>query len=217
MTKDEYISFKHFWKVVKYKKYQILIISVSMALITLIVSLFIPPRYRAETVLMMPETASGESGMSSALGLLSPQLLASKGISSQVIKAMLESKNCRDNIVKKYNLIKVYRVKNVKDAIELLGKRTKIGIFNLTGEFKIQVEDTDPERSAIIANYYINMIDTMNSKIKITTQYPIMKVIDKASIPTKKVFPKIKLNIIITFLISVLLTSSSYVLSSKIE
>jgi capsular polysaccharide biosynthesis protein len=215
LTKDEYISFKHFWKVVKYKKYQILIISVSIALITLIVSLLIPPRYQAETVLMMPETASGESAMSGALGILSPRFSAEKGITSQAIKVMLGSKNCRENIVKKYNLIEVYKSKSMNGAIELLGKRTKIGIFNLTGEFKIQVEDTNPEIAAKIANYYVIMISVMNSKMKITAKYPIIKVIDKATIPTKKAFPKIKLNIVIAFLISTLLISSYYVLSSK--
>lgn len=218
MTKEEYISFKHFIKVVRYRKIPILIISLIVAIITLIVSLVIPPTYKAETTLLMPEsTSKSASAISSALGVLSPRFSSTQGMSSQLIKSMLESRSCMSYVVKKFDLIKVYKVKDMDQAIQILNKNTKIGIFSLLGVIKIQVYDKNPQRAAALANYYVDMIYLMNSKYKITTDYPIIRVMDKAEVPKIKIAPKIKFNVLISFLIALVLSVTYYVVFSKIE
>ena len=216
MNKEEYISLKGLWRILLIKKWQIISVSFAAAIIAMIVSLFLPKTFTAEAVLLMPEAASGSSALSSPLGLISPRFTTQQGLSSQVIKAALESKKCLKKVVKKFNLNKVYKLKNIENTIDLLSQRTKIGIFNLTGEIKIQVKDRSPQRAAEICNYYITMIDTMNAKLKLTSDKSLIKILDFASPPLKKSSPKIKLNMIIAFLVAFFIITSYYAFSKRL-
>ena len=197
------------------KKWQILSICFITVILTMIVSLLLPKNFKAEAVLLMPEAASGSSLISSPLGIISPRLSGEQEISSQVIKTMLESKRCLVKAVKRFNLREVYRKKDIHDTILLLQERTNIGIFNLTGEIKIQVLDRDPKRAADICNYYIFSIDTLNSQLRLTSTKEVVKVLDYASPPKEKSSPRIKLNMLVSFLLAFIISFSYYVFSSK--
>lgn len=215
MNKEEYISLKELWRILLIKKWQIISVSLGAAIIAMVVSFFLPKTFTAEAVLLMPEAASGSSALSSPLGLLSPRFTSQQGLSSQVIKTVLESKKCLEKVVRKFNLNKVYKSKNTENTIDLLSQRTKIGIFNLTGEIRIQVKDRSPQRAAEICNYYISMIDTMNIRLKLTSDKSLIKILDFASPPRKKSSPKIKMNMIIAFLVAFFIITSYYAFSKR--
>ena len=181
----------------------------------MIVSFLLPRTFKAEAVLLMPEAATSSTLISSPLGIFSPKLGAGQGLSSQVIKAVLGSKRSLSKVAKKFNLQKVYKKEDMGNTMLSLEERTKIGIFNLTGEIKIQVLDRDPQRAADICNYYISLIDTLNAQLRLTSTKEIVKVLDYAFPPKKKSSPKIKLNMLVSFLLAFVIAFSYYVFSSK--
>jgi uncharacterized protein involved in exopolysaccharide biosynthesis len=215
LNNEEFISFKEIIGIFWAKKWWILSISFITAVITMIVSFFLPKTYAAEAILLMPEAATSSTLISSPLGIFSPKLGAGQGLSSQVIKAVLGSKRSLSKVAKKFNLQKVYKKEDMGNTMLVLKERTKIGIFNLTGEMKIQVQDRDPQRAADICNYYISMIDTLNSQLCLTSTKEIAKVLDYASPPKNKSSPRIKLNMLVSFLLAFVIAFSYYVFSSK--
>lgn len=200
MTKEETLNLIFAWRIFWKCKKIIILYSLVAAIIAMIVSFILPKTYEAKIILLMPEISAGASGIASSLGFLSPNLTLEEGISSQSIKSILESETCLKLVIDKFDLINVYRKKNIEETMKILKKRTNIGIFNLSGTIELVFKDRDREKVAEIGNYYIKTLEIINEKLELTTEKPIVKVLDPAVPPLKKSFPKTRYNMIFAFL-----------------
>ncbi len=214
MDSNEFVSFRELWRIFWERKKRILLISFAVSILIMIVSFFLPKIYTAETVLLMPESEmGGGGGIVGALGISGFEM--EEGITSQVIKIFILSKSCRRKIVEKFSLIEVYGARDMSEALEILEKRTSFGIFNIKGEILFEVEDRDPERAVEISKYYLQVLEEFNKKFNLTSKNPVVKIIDPPTPPNFYSSPKIKLNMMGSFLLTMLILISFYVFTEK--
>jgi capsule polysaccharide export protein KpsE/RkpR len=136
--------------------------------LTLLISLLIPNRYESSTELMPPDMHGGASealmagllGRAGAGGLvgLGANLL---GIDSSgaIFIGVLHSRSVADNLVKRFDLKRVYRSRRDQDARRELANRTTISEDRKSGIIAISVEDRDPNRAAALASAYVDELN----------------------------------------------------------
>lgn len=183
------------WRKVWNWKWILLISSISIGILSLIVSLILPKAYEAKVTILAPESMVG--GI--AGGLIAQAAGLGKGgeISSQTILALLNSSAETEAVIENFNIIEAFGLKNKSDAYKLLEKITDFAVDHLEGVIRVKVETHSPKLSAEMANFYVNYLNTLNEQIKITTEKPLVKVIDWASIPSRPSKPRIKWNTVI--------------------
>jgi uncharacterized protein involved in exopolysaccharide biosynthesis len=135
---------------------------------TAIISLILPKWYRATAVIMPPEKDTGSMNIASMLSNLPISGLGINLGTNETMNylAMLRSRTVRENIVKKFDLQKVYD----KDDIELTLKAFDQNIeFNIgkEGQIIIEVFDKVPTRATDIANTFVSELDSLNTLFKV--------------------------------------------------
>ena len=142
--------------------------------IALVIAILVPNRYAATTRLMPPESPGG-SGMAmiSALvgkaagpGLsgLASDLLGSKTSGALYIEA-LRSRTVEDRLVNRFDLRRVYGVRYMEDARTYLEGNTSISEDRKSGVITIGVNDRDRQRSAALAQAYVEELNWLLSQV----------------------------------------------------
>ena len=138
--------------------------------IALVVSGFIAPTYTASTTLMPPQQA--QSGAASALASLGSlgTLAGGGGIRTAADQyvALLQSATVSDRIVERFKLMEVRGTKFRVDAREALAHSVRIGLGKKDGLITIEVDDTDPQRAADIANRYVDELRRVTANLALT-------------------------------------------------
>jgi len=154
------------------RKWLILGITFGAAIITAIVSLIMPPVYRAETKIFPPQLSSSMAteflrqigGISdiagTALGLKTP---------ADLYIGMLKSRTIADRIIERFNLVELYKAKYLEDA----RRRLTEDILEVKSDMKsgiitIAVEDKDPKRAADMANAFVEELKNMTKGLAVT-------------------------------------------------
>lgn len=147
-------------------KRMILLNTVAVAIASIVVALLLPRWYRAGVSVFPPEEEAGLlsnlSGLMSAAtfgaGRSALPVLASP---SDLLAAVIDSRTVREEIIRQFDLVRVYKVKTVDEAIEQMRGRVTIKVGN-EGVVKVRVIDRDPERAAAMANAFITELDRVN-------------------------------------------------------
>lgn len=154
------------------KKKAILIISVSVSVITAIITLFIPNQYKSMANLLPAQHHNLALGLlgESGLGSLAGSFLQPGVTQTDKFYVLLNSHTVKEDVVKKFHLEKVYKTIHSKypliDAIKKLDKNTKFEDHD-EGNFVIDVWDTNPKRAKAMADYYVKLLNKMNTQISI--------------------------------------------------
>lgn len=139
-----------------------------IALASVVVALLLPKVYRAESSIFPPE----DEGL--ALTSLS-SLLSGRGLSggraalpmlatpSDVYSAILKSRSLRQELVRRHDLLRVYKAPDMDHAIHRLGRAVSIKV-GAEGVVTVRVSDKDPERAAALANTAIELLDQINQE-----------------------------------------------------
>jgi uncharacterized protein involved in exopolysaccharide biosynthesis len=108
------------------------------------------------------------SGISSTLKDIGVTQIAGKGKSDGTYSplALIESRNLQDEIIKEYDLMKVYEVETMEDARKVFGELASADVLE-EGNIAISFEDTDPKRAAAIANRLVSEMNETNSRLAI--------------------------------------------------
>lgn len=135
----------------------------------LLIALVIPTQYRASAQLMPPDTQSG-SGMAmlaaltaktgSGLGALAGDMLGMKS-SGALFIGIMRSQSVQEDLVKKFDLRRVYGQKLLVDARATLDHNTSIMEDRKSGIITITVSDKNPKRSTDLANAYIDKLNSL--------------------------------------------------------
>jgi tyrosine-protein kinase Etk/Wzc len=154
------------------RKRLILGITFISALITAIVSLIMPPVFRAETSLLPPQPSS-----SMALQALSQLAGGAAGIGAEVLgiktpadlyAGLLKSNTVLDRIIDRFKLMELYDKEYRIDARKALLDNIEVNVDKKSNIITISVEDKDPVRAAQMANAFVEELKALTKGLAIT-------------------------------------------------
>src|SRR5262245_48816856 len=137
--------------------------------ITVVAALLLPPWYRASASLLPPSEEDSGVGLSSLLkdigvpGVKVP----TQSEPADVFVAILKSRRVNEEIVRQFDLRRLYHRQLMADALRGLSSHAKFAV-DPAGIIAIQVEDHDPKRAADIANAYVAVLDRFNRDVRMT-------------------------------------------------
>ncbi len=144
------------------------------ALLTLGITFLIPKWYTATAVILPPEESDLLSNMAMAQKALSKfpafGILQDYFTPADVFKAVLNSRTVQEELVRKHDLQRVYKLKSLEKTLKALSLNTRIKL-NPDGTLKVSVDDKDPRRAAALANDYLEALDRFNVEKRNTTAH----------------------------------------------
>ncbi len=150
-------------------------VTLGMTLIGLVVSFLLPVRYTASTAILPPlQGGSAGSALISQLGSLSSVASMAGGGSlglknpNDLQVALLKSRTIEDEMVDRFDLIKLYREKRRSLARKDLEKAVDIESGSKDGLIRISVTDRDPRRATDMANGYVEEFKKYSAGLAVT-------------------------------------------------
>lgn len=192
-------------------KYWKLIISITLiaTVIAVLYAMLATPIFKAETKFFIPkQDKSSLSGYMSAINSLGFGGLVGGDSSTEVVLNFINSRRMAKDVVIKFNLVQFYNQNNSVDdnpdklmfsAINNLKGSMSVN-NDKTGLITLGIESTDPQLAADIANFIVINLDIMNEELRISSQKPMVTVLDPAEKPLLKAKPKKKMIVIIGFM-----------------
>ena len=169
MKSGELSFWDYFAIVVKWRK----LIAINFVVICLVaagVSLVLPKWYEAKATILPPVEQPGAGfGLVSMLSELPFGEFGIPGVSSpsEVFKAILESRSVAEAIVRRWNLMEVYKKKKLTYAMLTLWDHSRVEITE-EGIIEIVVEERTPELAAGIANAFVEELDRINQMTSVS-------------------------------------------------
>lgn len=153
------------------RKKLIIGITLCAALITLVISLIMPPTYRAETKILPPQQSSSSLTME-ALSQLGPMAgIAGIGIKNpaDMYIGILKSRTVADRIIDRFNLMKLYDAEYREDARKrLIEDVLQAESDKNSGIIIISVEDKDPKKASDMANAFVEELRNLTKGLAVT-------------------------------------------------
>lgn len=130
------------------------------------ISFLLPEEYDARVQLLPPKEQKQGFGFADLLSALPiPSLrLGEKGTPADIFVAILKSPTMRREMVRDFDLMQLYQVDRMEEAIEILEKKTTVGKSE-EGTILIDVLATDPQMAAAMANRYAALLDSTNRRL----------------------------------------------------
>lgn len=153
------------------RKSFILIFAGSVAVLSIVISLFLKNNYTANSKILPPQQTQSMSttAMLNQLGPLAALAGSSLGLHnpSDIYVSMLRSRTVEDSLVSRFDLMKVYKSKMRGDALRSLEDHALIQ-SGKDGVISISVEDHDPNRAAEMANAYVDELEKLTKVLAVT-------------------------------------------------
>jgi tyrosine-protein kinase Etk/Wzc len=137
------------------------------------VSLMLPNRYTATANILPPQQSpSLAASMIGQLGALGPMAsMAQKDLGlknpNDLYVGMLRSRTVEDALIRRFDLLRVYRDQRMSDARRDLENSSSI-VLGKEGFIAISVEDQDRTRAPQIANAYIEQLRQLTQNLAVT-------------------------------------------------
>ena len=142
-------------------------------LLSVIVALLIPNRYKSVARLMPPDGQPGSglamaaaalSGQGSGLAGMAGDLLGLKS-TSELFVGILGSRTVADKLIQKFNLQKLYGVRRMEDARRVLAACTDASVDRKSQIITITVTDNNPQRAAVMAQAYVEDLNRLVAEV----------------------------------------------------
>lgn len=165
---DVALLLSKFWR-------RIAIITLVFFLLGILFALWLKPVYTGKAIILPPQQPQSSLGslLGSTLGSL-VSLGGGAGGASSFLKSpadmyigILKSQTIADQLIKEFNLQKVYHEKTLEDTRHALEKQSDFD-SQKDGLIHISVTDHDPQRASALANGYIDALYRMNSTLALT-------------------------------------------------
>ena len=169
--RDEEIDLREYFRVIAINKKLAAGITVGIVVIALIVSLILPPIYRAETKVLPPQQSASSmtAQMMYQLGGLAGLVPGALGVKTpaDTYIAMLKSRTVFDQIIDRFGLMKLYDVKFREDARKKL-EELVVARSGKDGIIIVTIEDKDPNRAADMANALVEELKRLSKGMAVT-------------------------------------------------
>lgn len=188
---EEEIDLRQYWQIISKRWLIVVAIPLLAALTSGIISFFIiKPSYQASTTLIVGKKAS-EEGQAAAQMLDNNVLLANQQL-AKTYATIAQSRTVEESVIKDLNL---------PLTAEKLDKLITVDQVKTTEILEIQVNNTNPELAASIANTMAQEFSKAVIEIK---KVDSVSIVDKAEVPDGPVKPNKKLNILIAFVVGLM-------------
>lgn len=169
---EDEVSLLELLTVIAKRKETIAVTVFAVMAVAAVVSLLIPNRYTANTSLLPPQQPQSlTSALASQFGGGMLGAVAGKDLGlknpNDVYVAMLNSRVIADALIRKFDLMKVYRVRHLSDARNDLKKATDIKLGK-DGLITVSFEDKDRGRAAEVANAYVTELRNLTASLAVT-------------------------------------------------
>lgn len=174
-SQDDDVNLLDYWRVIWKHRWMISGLFVGSVLVAAVVSFQMPKIYESKTTLL-PSLDSKDSsigglanGASNGGGLpnLGTLLPGASAPQTDFFVAMLQSRVMADEVIKRFNLMDLYKSDTTQDARKSLEAATTIMVTKLK-VVSITVEAQDPKLAADIANFYVANLERLNQTLKVT-------------------------------------------------
>jgi uncharacterized protein involved in exopolysaccharide biosynthesis len=191
-TQDKEVGF---WEIISVfvKWRRLLVVSFfAAAILTLVVSLFLPNWYSSKALLFPPQQETGGLGLSSLLGgglagMLSGgsrMALPTFATQSDIYAAVLKSRKVAEGVIAEHDLIKLYGTKTVeKTVLEFSGHLD--ARVEPDGMIRLSFEDKEPQRAAAVAQSLIDELNKVNSEVNAAQATATRKFVEERLDQTK--------------------------------
>lgn len=146
------------------------------AVLAAAIALLLPVTYEANIVLLPPAQTSsmasallGQLGGLGALGSLS-SLAGGLGMKTpaDMYVSLLKSRTVEDATIRRFDLMKEYRLKRISDTRKEFERRTNVVAGAKDGLIRITIQDRDATRAAELANGYVDEFRKLSASLAIT-------------------------------------------------
>ncbi len=138
-----------------------------VCLLVVVISLFLPKWYAATTSVLPPQEEGGgislPSGLASLASLSGGLSLPGTATTSDVFAAILKSRSVAERVIRKNELMRVYKKRDLQEAMQTLHDHTDIDV-SPEGIIKIKVTEKDPRLAARVANSLVEALDEVNQE-----------------------------------------------------
>lgn len=169
---DQGISVISLLTILAKHKRAILLFTFGCGVIAAIVSLLLPARYTATTVILPPQNQSAGSSVMAQLSSMGPMASLAGGLGiknpNDMYVAFLKSRTVEDAMVDRFHLKDEYNSKLPSDARKAFEDLCDIQSSAKDGLIRISVVDKDPRRAAELANGYIEVYRAFSGKLAVT-------------------------------------------------
>ncbi|MFZ0816983.1 MAG: GNVR domain-containing protein [Candidatus Sulfotelmatobacter sp.] len=159
--------------VVSRRKWLILYTTLATAAGAAIIALLLPNRYTATATILPPQqNQSLAASMIGQMGVLGPMAaMAQKDLGlrspNDLYVGMLHSRTVEDDLIRRFNLLRVYRERTMSGARRELEDASTLAIGK-EGFVTISVEDKDRSRAPQIANAYVEELRHLTQELAVT-------------------------------------------------
>ena len=155
------------------RKRFILLFTLGAALLTAGISLVLPVRYTAYASILPPQQSSTGAALLSQMangGGLAALAGSSLGLKSQVdvYVAMFGSRTVEDAMIRRFDLLKVYRTKKMSIARKIFEQRSTAVAGLKDGIIRVSVEASTPEQAAAMTSAYVEEFQKLASGVAVT-------------------------------------------------
>lgn len=175
VPQDEGMQFLDLLIILARRKRFVGLVATAITTIALLGSLAVSNRYTATASIMPPQQTPSASSMlmtqlaGSGLGSIAALAGGSLGLKNpnDLYIGLLKSRTIQDAIISKFGFVEIYGAKRLSDARKKLGEATNIrtGKDNLIA---ISFEDENPNRSADVANAYVDELRALTKSLAVT-------------------------------------------------
>jgi uncharacterized protein involved in exopolysaccharide biosynthesis len=138
-----------------------------------LLAFLIPARYESTVRLMPPDNTQSASlamataavsGGAGGLGSIATDLLGLKS-TSDIFVGILSSRTVQDQLIKQFDLRRLYGDRRMEDARRDLAERTGISVDRKSQIITITVTDHDPKRAAAMGQAYVEQLNRLVSEL----------------------------------------------------
>lgn len=167
--RDNGIAFVDILIVLARRKKSIVFITLAVTLAVAGLSLLLPNRYTGRAQVLPPQSQSNSSALLGQLGSLGAVAGASMSLKNpnDMYVGIFNSRTVSDQLIKRFDLQKVYGRKTLTDTRRDLTKATVIA-SEKSGIIVIDVSDVNPKLAADLANGYIDELQKLTQVLAIT-------------------------------------------------
>lgn len=145
-------------------------ITIGAIVVSVVVSLVMPNWYTARATCVPPQEGESRGGLLSMFSQIGMDFGARGLLSStpmtDFMMGILKSRLLRSQVVDRFDLQRVYKADTREHAIEDLSDRLIVTTTS-EGFIEVQVEDRDRQRSADMANVFMELLDDYNRRVSV--------------------------------------------------
>jgi capsule polysaccharide export protein KpsE/RkpR len=123
-----------------------------------------PPDNQSSSGLAMAAAAMSGGAASGGLGAIASDVLGLKS-TSDIFVGILASRTVQDEVIRKFDLMKLYGTKSMDDAEKALAGQTSVSVDRKSQIITIMVTDKSPQRAAAIGQAYVEQLNRLVSEL----------------------------------------------------